>query len=67
MIVSIPKGFYNVAVSCTNKLIANTNDSANWSRLAFPLPDYPFCKWKIVDQIEHDSHTDVHLKLAFQF
>lgn len=36
--VIIPKGFMNVAVSIDNCLIADTNDSANWDTIKFPLP-----------------------------
>ena len=44
--VELPKGFMNVGVSLSNDLIANTNDSANWNTLRFPLPK-PTHKWQI--------------------
>jgi len=44
--VELPKGFMNVGVSLSNDLIANTNDSARWDTLRFPLPK-PTYKWQI--------------------
>lgn len=41
--IEIPKGFMNVAVS-GKFLVADTNDSANWDTLKFPLPEG---KWKV--------------------
>jgi hypothetical protein len=42
--IEIPKGFMNIGVSVDNFFIADTNDSANWDTLKFPLPDG---KWSI--------------------
>lgn len=43
--VELPKGFMNVGVTSDNSfLTANTNDSANWDTLKFPLPKG---KWRI--------------------
>jgi hypothetical protein len=42
--VKIPKGFMNTSISTDNRLIADTNDSANWDTISFPLPNGP---WKI--------------------
>lgn len=36
--ITIPKGFFNVAITKTNNLIADTNDSQNWDTISFPLP-----------------------------
>ena len=36
--IKLPKNFMNVGVTITNHLTANTNDSANWDDLRFPLP-----------------------------
>ena len=51
--VELPKGFMNVGVSLSNDLIANTNDSANWDTLRFPLPK-PTHKW-IIHSYEDDN------------
>ena len=37
--IKIPKGFMNTAVTTDNFFIADTNDSANWDTLKFPLPE----------------------------
>ncbi len=42
--IEIPKGFMNTEVSICNYFIADTNDSANWDTLKFPLPKG---KWSI--------------------
>lgn len=44
--VEIPKGFMNCVVSTCNNFIADTNNSANWDTLKFPLPK-PKYKWNI--------------------
>lgn len=44
--VELPKGFMNCSVSTCNHFIANTNNSANWDTLKFPLPK-PKYKWNI--------------------
>ena len=44
--IELPKGYMNVDVSLDNDLIADTNDSANWDTLRFPLPK-PTFKWII--------------------
>ena len=36
--VELPNNFMNVGVTNNNELIADTNDSANWDTLKFPLP-----------------------------
>ncbi len=36
--VKLPKGFMNVAITIDNHLIADTNNSADWDTLRFPLP-----------------------------
>ena len=42
--IKIPKGFMNTAITIDNFFIADTNDSANWDTLKFPLPKG---KWSI--------------------
>ena len=42
--IRIPKGFMNCGVTINNNFIADTNDSANWDTLKFPLPKG---KWSI--------------------
>ena len=42
--IKLPKGFMNVAITTSNNITANTNDSANWDDLIFPLPKG---QWKI--------------------
>ena len=37
--IKIPNGFMNTAVTTDNFFIADTNDSANWDTLKFPLPE----------------------------
>lgn len=37
--ITLPKGYMNVAVTTDNNLVADTNDSANWDSLKFPLPE----------------------------
>jgi hypothetical protein len=44
--VEIPKGFMNCDISTCNHFIADTNNSANWDTLKFPLPK-PKYKWNI--------------------
>ena len=36
--VKLPKGFMNVGITVNNNFIADTNNSANWDTLKFPLP-----------------------------
>ncbi len=43
--VEIPKGFYNCNVTTCNHFIADTNDTANWKTLKFPLPKPRGRKW----------------------
>ena len=44
--VEIPIGFMNCGISTCNYFIADTNNSANWDTLNFPLPK-PKYKWNI--------------------
>ena len=44
--VEIPIGFMNCGISTCNNFIADTNNSANWDTLKFPLPK-PKYKWNI--------------------
>jgi hypothetical protein len=37
--VKLPRGFMNVGIGTDNSLVADTNDSANWDTIKFPLPD----------------------------
>ena len=45
--VEIPRGFYNCGVSVDNFFIADTNNTADWKTLKFPLPDPPGEYWSI--------------------
>ena len=42
--IELPKNFMNVGITNNNELVADTNDSANWDSLKFPLPKG---KWRI--------------------
>jgi len=44
--VEIPRGYMNFGVSTCNNFIADTNDSAFWHTLKFPLPK-PKYKWNV--------------------
>ena len=37
--IKLPKGFMNCAITICNNFTSNTNDSANWDTICFPLPD----------------------------
>jgi len=39
LIIKVPKGYYNWAITTDNHFIADTNNSANWDDLKFPLPE----------------------------
>ena len=45
--IILPKNFMNTGVTKNNYFIADTNDSANWDTLEFPLPSG---NWKIHSQ-----------------
>lgn len=45
--IELPKGFMNIAVTNTNHLIADTNDSENWGTIKIPLPTMIYDKWVI--------------------
>lgn len=40
--IELPNGFMNVGISNDNYLYADTNNSANWDTLKFPLPNGQF-------------------------
>jgi hypothetical protein len=42
--IELPKNFMNVGVTNNNELVADTNNSAEWDTLKFPLPKG---KWRI--------------------
>ncbi len=42
--IELPKGFTNVALTPSNNITANNNDSSNWDTLSFPLPKG---QWKL--------------------
>jgi hypothetical protein len=46
--IEIPKNFYNCDVTVCNNFIANSNNSADWKTLKFPLPKPLGKKWKIL-------------------
>ncbi len=45
--IKLPKGFMNTGVTICNNFIADTNDSANWDTLKFPLPKLSKGVWEI--------------------
>ena len=60
--VEIPKGFFNCGVSVCNHFIADTNNSADWKTLKFPLPKPLGKKWEILRyDIVNDEKTIVEL------
>ncbi len=36
--IELPKNFMNVGITKNNELVADTNNSAEWDTLKFPLP-----------------------------
>ena len=42
--IIIPKGFMNIAITLSNHLVGDTNNSTNWDDFKIPLPKG---KWKI--------------------
>jgi hypothetical protein len=46
--IEIPKSFYHCDVTVCNNFIANSNNSADWKTLKFPLPKPLGKKWKIL-------------------
>jgi len=42
--IELPKNFMNVGITNNNELVADTNNSAEWDTLKFPLPRG---KWRI--------------------
>jgi len=38
IVVKVPRGYMNIGVSTSGRLIADMNDSQNWDVLSFPLP-----------------------------
>ena len=48
--IKLPKGFTNMSVNLDGTFSADTNDSANWDKLVFPLPSG---KWVIYS--EHNN------------
>lgn len=60
--IEIPKGFFNFGVSSCNSFIADTNNSADWRTLKFPLPKPFGKKWEILRyDIINDEKTIVEL------
>ena len=49
--IELPKGFMNVAVTLNNHLVADTNNSANWDTLKFPLPKGKWSIYNIVGKV----------------
>lgn len=45
--IELPKGFCNIAITESNCLVADTNDTSNWDSLTIPLPEG---EWKISEQ-----------------
>ena len=60
--VEIPKGFYNCGITTCNHFIADTNNSADWKTLKFPLPKPKGKEWRINRyDILNDEKTVVEL------
>lgn len=58
--VEIPKGFMNCGVTTNNYFVSDTNDSANWKTLKFPLPKPPTGRgWSIMQYNENYDHKVV--------
>jgi hypothetical protein len=57
--VSIPRNFFNCGVTTDNRFTADTNDSANWDTIDFPLPK-PKTSW-IIHSYTGTSNTTVVL------
>ena len=49
--IKLPKGYMNIAVTTDNHFIADTNDSANWDEIRFPLPRGKWSIYSIKDKI----------------
>jgi len=64
IIALLPRGTYNIGISLEHTLYGDSNDSADWWRVAVPLPR-PRGNWKAI----HEARTDegVALTLADQY
>jgi len=49
--IILPKGYMNTSVTTDNYFISDTNDSANWDKLKFPLPEGIWSIYSIEDKI----------------
>lgn len=59
LIIEMPKGYRNIAVTLSNHLVADTNDSTNWDTLKFPLPKG---KWSIYSTITKKDKATIILQ-----
>jgi len=59
IVIELPLGFMNVAVTQDNHLTANTNDSSRWDTMKIPLPEG---KWSILSI--NGKHVFLHKKEA---
>lgn len=64
LIALLPKGSYNIGISLESTIYADSNDSANWWRLAIPLPK-PRGEWKMVKEIETTDGISITLADSF--
>lgn len=56
--IIIPKGYRNIGISINNYIFGDTNDSSNWGKFKFPLPQPPNgYKWGIADT-EHQPEEE---------
>ena len=56
--VEIPKGFMNTGISTCNHFIADTNNSANWDTIKFPLPKGKWIIQNIKDKMVTLGRTE---------
>ena len=64
IIALLPRGTYNIGISLEHTLYGDSNDSADWWRVAVPLPR-PKGKWVAVKEVLTDD--GVSLTLADQY
>ena len=64
MIALLPRGTYNIGISLEHTLYGDSNDSADWWRVAVPLPR-PRGKWESIHAVRTDE--GVALTLADQY
>ncbi len=62
--LQLPIHSYNIGISCNNRVYADSNDSSNWWRLSFPLPQIQKShKWVITREVKtEDSRVLIIVK-----